>query len=386
MKNRERKKEFNIIKFAMAASVLFTFYNCESEIIEPQNEITHHQRLEFEEIGGSDSGSGSVLGGNSFTSKTTWSTDFGYNDNWDPGKYLRIIADVNGDGKGDIIAFGTNSTYVSLSTGSGFAPKKTWTTDFGYNDNWRISEHVRTVADVNGDGKGDIIAFGDNSTYVSLSTGSGFAPKTRWTTDFGYNDNWRTSKHVRTVADVNGDGKGDIIAFGNNSTYVSLSTGSGFAPKTTWTTDFGYNDNWNPDYYPRTVADVNGDGKADIVAFGTNSTHVSLSTGNGFAPQTTWTTDFGYNDNWDPKYYPRTVADVNGDGKADIVAFGTNSTHVSLSTGNGFAPQTTWTTDFGYNDGWRISKHVRTVSDANGDGKGDVVAFGSNSVYVANSI
>jgi uncharacterized protein (DUF2141 family) len=125
----------------------------------------------------------------------------------------------------DIVTFGDNSVFVSLSTGTGFQIKKTWSTDFGYNDNWGVEKHVRAMGDVNGDGKADVVAFGDNSVYVSLSTGSGFQNKITWSTDFGYNDNWRNWKHVRSLADVNGDGKSDIVAFGSSSIYVSLSTG-----------------------------------------------------------------------------------------------------------------------------------------------------------------
>ena len=51
--------------------------------------------------------------------------------------------------------------------------------------------------------------------------------------DLFYNDGWRVNKHVRKLSDVNGDGKADIVSFGNKSTYVSLSTGNGFSRKTT---------------------------------------------------------------------------------------------------------------------------------------------------------
>ena len=37
----------------------------------------------------------------------------------------------------------------------------------------------------------------------------------------------------------------------------------------------------------------------------------------------------------DQNHYPRELADVNGDGKADIVAFGHGGVNVSLATGNG---------------------------------------------------
>jgi hypothetical protein len=45
------------------------------------------------------------------------------------------------------------------------------------------------------------------------------------------------------MADVNGDNKADIIGFGNNAVYVSLSTGSSFQNGIIWNTGFSQNKN-----------------------------------------------------------------------------------------------------------------------------------------------
>jgi hypothetical protein len=325
-----------------------------------------------------------------------WITDFGYKQGWSVNKHIRKSADVNGDGMADIVTFGDNSVFVSLSTGTGFQLKKTWSTDFGYNDNWRVEEHVRTMGDVNGDGKADIIAFGSNSVFVSLSTGIGFQSKRTWSSDFGYNDNWRNWKHVRSLADVNGDGKADIVAFGSNSIYVSLSTGRGFQNKVRWNTDLCYNDSWRVNKHVRKLSDVNGDGKSDIVSFGNKSTFVSLSTGNGFSRKTTWNTDFGFDDNWKNDKHVRTLADVNGDGKNDIVAFGSNKVYVSLSNGIKFQPKLIWVSNnYVYNQNWIVKSdnqyengdgNPRMSKDVDGNGKSDIVGFGDYGVWITNSI
>jgi FG-GAP-like repeat len=94
------------------------------------------------------------------------------------------------------------------------------------------------------------------------------------------------------------------------------------------------------------LADVNGDGKADLVAVNYNpsnnigSTWVMTSSGNGFnAPQMWSNTAFNGT-------VSLTTGDVNGDRKADLVAVNynpsnnTGSTWVMTSSGNGFnAPQ-----------------------------------------------
>ncbi len=297
----------------------------------------------------------------------------------------REIADVNGDGKADIIGFGYEDVWVALSNGNGFQQTRSWSKDFSAINDWRVDIYERTVADVNGDGKADIIGFGFDDVWVALSNGNGFNKAESWLQDFSYrNGAWRVDRHVRTMADVNGDGKADIIGFGENEVRVSLSTGTGFAPSTAWTSHFAYNGSgWRKYRHARTVSDVNGDGKADIIGFGENEVRVALSNGSSFGSYRVWSTHFAYNNSgWRVDKHVRIVTDVNGDGKDDIVGFGENEIRVSLSNGSNFQPYTVLSSDYTYNSGWRNDKHVRTVADVDGDGKSDIVGFGDSQVLV----
>jgi hypothetical protein len=72
------------------------------------------------------------------------------------------------------------------------------------------------------------------------------------------------------------------------------------------------------------------------------------------------------------------MADVNGDGRDDVVGFGNGGVFVSTSTGTGFRTPSLWVANYGYNaGGWRVAKHPRMMADVNGDGRDDVVGFGS---------
>ncbi|MGF6425620.1 M10 family metallopeptidase C-terminal domain-containing protein [Bradyrhizobium elkanii] len=253
--------------------------------------------------------------------------------------------------------------------------------------------YPRELADVNGDGKADIVGFGQAGVYESLASGNGpFATQTFELAAFAPGAGGWSSDNLypRELADVNGDGMADIVGFGQAGVYVSLATGNGhFAAQTFELAAFAPGaGGWSSDnLYPRELADVNGDGMADIVGFGQAGVYVSLASGNGhFAAPTFELAAFAPGaGGWSSDdLYPRELADVNGDGKADIVGFGQAGVYVSLASGNGhFAAQTFELAAFAPGAGGWSSDNLypRELADANGDGKADIVGFGQAGVY-----
>src|SRR5262249_16338908 len=204
--------------------------------------------------------------------------------------------------------------------------------------------YPRTLADVNGDGMADIIGFSSAGVFESLATGGGhFAAPTFELAAFGVDaGGWSSNDtYPRVLADVNGDTRADIVAFSSAGVFESLATGNGdFMAPTFELAAFGTNaGGWGSDNtYPRALADVDGDGMADIVGFGADGVHVSLAIGGGhFAAPTFELAAFGTNaGGWSSNdTYPRALADVDGDGMADIVGFGADGVFVSLATGGG---------------------------------------------------
>ncbi|MDC3956674.1 FG-GAP-like repeat-containing protein [Polyangium jinanense] len=315
-----------------------------------------------------------------------WITEYGYVQGWRVDKHPRMMADVDEDGKQDVVAFGDAGTLVSRSTGTGFMAPELWVDQYNYNHGWRTEYHERMMADVNNDGKPDVVGFGDAGVLVSLSTGSSFTAPSLWVGDYGWNQGYRVDKHPRMMADVNNDGKPDVVAFGDNGVVVSLSTGSSFTAPSLWLANYGYNHGYRIDQHPRMMADVNNDGKQDVVVFANNGVYVALSTGSSFSTPSLWVGNYGYNHGYRVDMHPRMTADVNGDGKQDIVAFGDNGVVVSTSTGSSFTTPQLWVNRFGYNQvGWRVEQHPRMMADVDNDGKDDVVGFGGNGVYISRS-
>jgi hypothetical protein len=283
--------------------------------------------------------------------------------------------DVSGDGKADIVTFTQNAladVYVSTSTGTGFAG-----TSVKWNDFFSIGGETASTGDVNGDGKDDIVTFAHGNTgdvYVALSNGTSFGAGQKWHEWFA------PGAEIGAVGDVNGDGKADIVAFTHNAAgdvYVALSTGSSFAGTAVkWHEHFSITGE-----YPA-LGDVDGDGKDDIITFTQGSAAaadviVALSTGSSFGAPQKWHDLFAVG-----AELPR-VGDVNGDGKDDIVTFTCDANadvYAATSTGSSFVGTTVK-----WNDFFCLAGEFPYLADANGDGKDDILVFTkgtANDVYV----
>ena len=123
------------------------------------------------------------------------------------------------------------------------------------------------------------------------------------------------------VADVNGDGKPDLVVANRSSNTVSVLLGNGdgtFAAQQTFTTSVR-------DPYSVAVADINGDGKPDIVVANASSNTVSVLLGNGdgtFGAQQTFAVG--------GSPFTVAVADLNRDGRLDLVTANFTSANVSV--------------------------------------------------------
>lgn len=314
--------------------------------------------------------------------------DFGYNQGWRVDKHPRLIADVSGDGNADIVGFGTRGTHVSIYDvfNHKFAPVKVILPEFGYNQGWRVDKHLRMTGDVNGDGRADVIGFADRGVLVALSTGDEFAAPILGTSFFNARG-WSLPDHPRMMADVNGDGKDDIVGFADKGTYVALSTGSSFGAARMAIDFFGTRQGWDRIKDIRTVADVNGDGKADIVAFRDDGLYYALSDGRNFSSPKVTLPEVGNAQGWSTEKTLRHVRDVNGDGKDDFVGFGREGVYTALSNGSEFGTLELSMKQFGYEDGWSKATDIRLISPPQPLSRSaGVTGFNAEGIYYSFSI
>ena len=290
-------------------------------------------------------------------------------------------ADVNGDGKPDLIVTNGNDNTVSVllnttapgATTPSFAAQQTFATGSFPNS--------VTVADINGDGKPDLIVANENDNTVSVllnTTAPGAAKPS-----FAAQQTFATGSEpfLVTAADVNGDGKPDLIVANNNGNTVSvlLNTTLPGAAAPSFATQQTFAGGNGP--VSVTAADVNGDGKPDLIVANQNDNTVSVLL-NTTAPGAA-TPSFTAQQIFATGNLPAavTAADVNGDGKPDLIVANESASTVSvlLNTtpapatkfdAHSFAPRQTFATG-----NFPISV---TAADVNGDGKPDLVVANEN--------
>jgi hypothetical protein len=272
-----------------------------------------------------------------------------------------FVADFNGDGKPDIL---TSDGTMNLGNGDGTF--KTGTP---------VSGGVLAVADFNGDGKPDVLEQGTGTLLVLLGNGDGTfqAPIS---TPSG------ASLAVVVAADLNGDGKYDVVGVFNSSLMVYVSNGDG-----TFASGVAYSLGATPVGFPvLSPGDFNGDGKTDVAVSigGTNVAGqelVFLGNGDGTLQPVKAS---------DGVFFPQYVAvgDFNGDGKLDLAVSSPGycngscsippNVYVLLGNGNGTfqAPTIAF-----------AGEGLLVAADVNGDGKVDLVAQGDATaaeVYLGN--
>ncbi|MER6961119.1 VCBS repeat-containing protein [Streptomyces sp. NPDC000618] len=308
---------------------------------------------------------------------------FGLANSWRVDRHPRFMADITGDGRADIVGFGDTEVQTAVARGDGTFALAGGTAGLGYGNGWRVGRHPRFVTDVTGDGRADIIAIGDDGVYTAISRGDGtFGPAQFALNAFGANT--RLPSEFFT-GDVNGDGRTDLIGISDRRVDIALAQGNGgFAAPILATTEFTTVISTFSNFR---VVDVTGDGRAEILAvkFDTSAHIVSASPRNDGTyaasrrAQTNATSAFQLMD---------AVTDVTGDGRADIVAFGQTEpqSYVAVSNGDGtFADFRVASNDFGAGAGWRGDR-PEFVADITGDRRGDIVGFGTDGVWTANAL
>ena len=280
--------------------------------------------------------------------------------------------DMNGDGKLDVAITSHDSYGVMLLTGDGkgglaVAPASPIV--------MRLGEHPHThglaVADINRDNRLDLITCNSTDNDISIAFGDGRGNFARASKSFPVGP----SPYPFGVGDVNNDGWLDIAATAtatgpkrreqlplSRALTLLLSDGKGDLSPQQLTLRTG-------EPWFAAIADLNRDGRADIVATHHEMSALTVLIGDGrggFTEATGSPFDFGVS------LFQLIIADVDRDGIMDVVATSGDSLRVLLGDGHGaFKPSASIAVGPG---AWRIA-----AADLNTDGAIDLVTSNSDS-------
>jgi hypothetical protein len=312
--------------------------------------------------------------GSGFGPLTLWASSYSDANSWNLAEYYSTIRfpDLDGDGRADVCGRGSGGINCALSNGSGFGAVSLWSTNFRDSFGWNAGpEYYSTIRfpDVNGDGRADVCGRGSGGINCGLSNGAIFAATSLWTTNFSDLNNWHTSPgYYSTIRfpDVNGDGRADVCGRGSAGLHCAMSLGGSFGALSLQVTNFSDAGTWDQPQYYSTIqfADLNADGRDDVCARGAAGIHCALGSLTGFGALTQWSTNYSDAAGWNagPFYYSTIrLADVTGDGRADVCGRGSGGINCAPNTGSLFTPVTLWTTSFRDIDGWKAPEYYSTI-------------------------
>ncbi len=285
-----------------------------------------------------------------------------------------VTADFNGDGNADLAVDGGANHGVQILLGDGHG---NFTAVPPFTSGGPVT---MAVGDFNRDGNPDlaiVLSGSPNSVAVMLGKGDGNfifttpPPNTSGAFDLA-------------VGDFDGDGFPDLairITGGTNPETLSIEINQ---QNGTFSQLVSYglpSDNNITPPHSLVIADIDNDGKADIVASATlpDSANSSLSdfvlvsmlgTGDGHfgAPSVTRTADH-------TSIYAIATADFNGDGKADVAIVNDVETAIFISNGDGIFTEATTVAE---NPAINPANDVVTIGDFDGDGVPDLAQVNSN--------
>lgn len=296
-------------------------------------------------------------------------------------------SDLDGDGRADVCARAAAGLLCALSSGEALPV----TASLAALSNAQGFDHVSQystlrLADVTGDGRADVCARDDEAGFRCWPwQGATFGDPIQgppMSDSNGWSD--RANYATLRMADIDGDGKADLCGRGDAGFYCWRSTGDTLTTEVVGPPLSDAN-GWSPEKYWSSIrmADLDGDGRDDVCGRGTAGWYCWISDGAGFPTQVAGP-ELSDAAGWDqPRFYD-TIAtpDLDGDGRDDLCARGSAAVYCWISSGAGYGGTITGP-PLSDADGWGEHDRYATLrwADVTGDGRDDLCARGGDGVW-----
>lgn len=282
-------------------------------------------------------------------------------------------ADVDSDGKNDLVVTNYNSNTVSVyrnisSTGIiNFESK----IDFATANNPR----GLSLDDLNGDGKIDIAVTNEGSNSISVFRNTSdpgivsFSAKS----DFAAG----TSPLSVSTGDVNEDSKPDlaIANYGSNTVSVLRNTSSLQAINFAVKVDIPAGN--NP--YSVAIGELSGDNKSDLAVSNNSGNTISIFLNTSFSENISFAVKTDFTTGTNPNNI--VICDLNGDGKSELAVSNTNSNSVSIFHNESVSENLIFSEKIDFETG--LNPYSVNAGDLDGDFRPDIAAVNRNNNTVS---
>jgi len=317
--------------------------------------------------------------------------------------------DLNGDGVSDMCFLKSDGVYCTIFAyyGGMIGEFTMWTNAVTLSsDPWERGS--MQYLDIDNDRKEDLCLVQSSGATCLISDGAGRLIPTNMRAfafgSFHSQSQWQTVRFL----DFNRDGRIDVCGRDTTGMVCQMqdSVSRIFLGPTTWISEFTDLKGWgsDPAYYSTIqYADVDLDGRPDVCGRATDGVWCAFNSGTKFDRFARLDTDFSDANGWNrPQYYSTIhLADINGDGRADLCGRGTGGMicgvyiaphrgcqmgidcHVFAGTLGApvipfFSDANGWNNNDRYLNFWLV--------DINGDHKADVCGRAANGVVCAISL
>ena len=286
------------------------------------------------------------------------------------------IADIDGDGKPDLVEVNSSGNTVSVlrstassgNVGSGsFATK----IDFGTG----ITPRSVAIGDIDGDGKPDLVVNNISSSTISVFRNTSTNGNISFATRVDYATN--SGPYGIAISDLDGDGKMDVVVSNYNSNNLSIYRNLSTVGSISFASNLDIATGANPLFL--SIGDVDNDGISDIAVANAGSSTVSVLRNLSNIGTLSFATKVDFATGATP--YGVAIGDIDGDNIADLAVVNYGASTVSVLRNTSVIGNISFATHVDYPVG--TSCISVTIGDITGDGKPDLFVANSGSASIS---
>ena len=280
-----------------------------------------------------------------------------------PDPYDFNIADLDGDGKNDVVVANIGSSSISVFRNI----SRVDTIDFAPKSDYTTGSFPTSVAidDLNGDGKLDMVVTNTVSGSISIFKNTSTSGNISFSTKLDIISGADTRK--ATIKDIDLDGNLDIVTVNYNSNTLSIFRNLSTLGNITFDTKVDLVTLSNPRWVG--ITDIDGDGKLDLTVVSQGVSKVSIyqntsTPGNiSFSPKIDLTGTYSSFGVW--------FGDIDNDGKSELILSDESNGVVTILRNTSTIGNILFSTKIDFTVG--ATPQGLSLSDIDGDGKIDIL-------------